>query len=132
MDEAEAAAKRKKEELDREIDLIKKEYAEKLKDRKKSKGSNEKKKDGEKSKEDKSVSSKEDDKDDEKAEKEKNDKVRKPASLSYISNSNLIIGELQIEAVMKKESTSTSDEGPRIFALQKYSTLCKHHVKLSR
>ena len=70
VDEAEAAAKRKKEELDREIEVIKKEYEEKLK-KKKSKDKKDKK---EKDK------GKDDDKkgedEDEKAEKEKDAKVR--------------------------------------------------------
>lgn len=99
VDEAEAAAKKKKEELDREIELIKKEYEEKIKKRKKSKESKEKDKSKDKSKDEKPEKTNENDKDeDEKAEKEKND---------------------QIKALVDKGSTTASEEGPRIFALQK-------------
>ncbi|KAI4234751.1 MAG: hypothetical protein LQ349_003592 [Xanthoria aureola] len=76
VDEAEAAAKKKNEELDREIELIKAEYAEKLKKRKKSKDSKKKEKSTEKDKGKGKEDSKDDEDDDEaKAEKEKNDKV---------------------------------------------------------
>ncbi|KAL9019342.1 MAG: hypothetical protein Q9185_003420 [Variospora sp. 1 TL-2023] len=75
VDEAEVAAKKKKEELDREIELIKKEYEERLKKRKKSKDSKQKEKDKKKTEDDKSGENKTDNVDDE-AEKEKNDKVR--------------------------------------------------------
>ncbi|KAL8689814.1 MAG: hypothetical protein Q9218_004599 [Villophora microphyllina] len=75
IDEAEAAAKKKKEDLDREIELIKKEYEEKLKKRKKSKESKKPEKDSEKSKGNDTESSKKDETDDDKkAEKEKDDK----------------------------------------------------------
>ncbi|KAI4172236.1 MAG: hypothetical protein LQ343_003671 [Gyalolechia ehrenbergii] len=102
VDETEAAAKKKKEELDREIGLIKKEYEEKMKKRKRSKESKQKDKGKEKGKDEKLEKSTDDDKhEDEKAEKEKND---------------------QIKALVDKGPTTTSEEGPRIFALQKYST----------
>ncbi|KAL8970681.1 MAG: hypothetical protein Q9183_001400, partial [Haloplaca sp. 2 TL-2023] len=71
VDEAEAAAKKRKEELDREIELIKKEYEEKLKKRKKSKDS--KKADKKSEKSDSSEKNGEDDDND--AEKEKDEKV---------------------------------------------------------
>ncbi|KAL8899067.1 MAG: hypothetical protein Q9207_006384 [Kuettlingeria erythrocarpa] len=74
VDEAEVAARKKKEELDREIELIKKEYEERLKKGKKSKDSKQKGKEKEEVRDDKAGSSK-DDEDDKKAEKEKDDKV---------------------------------------------------------
>ncbi|KAL8939421.1 MAG: hypothetical protein Q9211_002746 [Gyalolechia sp. 1 TL-2023] len=99
VDEAGAAAKKKKEELDREIELIKKQYEEKMKKRRKSKESKQKDKGKENGKDEKHEKSNDDDKDeDEKAEKEKND---------------------QIKTLVDKGSTTTSEEGPRIFALQK-------------
>ncbi|KAL8733349.1 MAG: hypothetical protein Q9166_002173 [cf. Caloplaca sp. 2 TL-2023] len=76
VDEAEAAAKKKKEDLDREIELIKAEYAEKLKKRKKSKESKKKEKSSEEGKvKDKAGSKVDEEDDDKKAEKEKDDKV---------------------------------------------------------
>ncbi|KAL9582731.1 MAG: hypothetical protein Q9203_005368 [Teloschistes exilis] len=101
VDESEAAAKKKQEDLDREIELIKKEYEEKLKKRKKAKDSKKKEKDSDKSKaKDKESSKKEDndDNDDEKTEKEKNDKIK---------------------ALTDHGPATTSDQGPRIFSLQK-------------
>ncbi|KAL8670254.1 MAG: hypothetical protein Q9168_005190 [Polycauliona sp. 1 TL-2023] len=100
QDEAEAAAKKKKEDLDREIELIKTEYAEKLKKRKKSKDSKKKEKSGDKGKsEEKGDSKKDEDDEDAKAEEEKDAKIK---------------------AITDKESTGiTDDGGPRIFALQK-------------
>ncbi|KAL8984205.1 MAG: hypothetical protein Q9177_004766 [Variospora cf. flavescens] len=77
VDEAEVAAKKKREELDGEIELIKKEYEEKLKKRKKSKDSKQKEKDKKKTEDDKSGENKTDNVDDDEAEKEKNDKVRR-------------------------------------------------------
>ncbi|CAF9914343.1 hypothetical protein IMSHALPRED_001885 [Imshaugia aleurites] len=91
IDEAEAAAKKKKEEMDREIELIKKEYDEKI--RKKSK--DKKGKDKDKGNDDDSKG----DVDDEKAEKEKDAKIK---------------------AITNKEPSSVADEIPRIYALQKY------------
>ncbi|KAL8785338.1 MAG: hypothetical protein Q9213_003403 [Squamulea squamosa] len=74
--EAEAVAKKKQEELDREIELIKAEYAEKLKKRAKSKDSSKKEKKGKDIKGKEKESSKDDDDDVEAvAEKEKNEKV---------------------------------------------------------
>ncbi|KAI4137023.1 MAG: hypothetical protein L6R39_007510 [Caloplaca ligustica] len=89
VDEAEVAAKKKKAELDREIEVIKKEYEEKVKKRKKSKDSKQKDKDKDKDKpkDEKAESSKKSDEaEDEKAEKEKNDKVRL-ADLDLIESS---------------------------------------------
>ncbi|KAL8662197.1 MAG: hypothetical protein Q9202_004953 [Teloschistes flavicans] len=87
IDEAEAAAKKKREDLHREMDLIKEEYEEKLKKRKKAKESTKQEKDSEKSKaKDKEISKKEEDddnNDDEKAEKEKNDKASQPARMHF-------------------------------------------------
>ena len=76
IDEAEAAAKRKKEALDREVELIKQEYEEKMKKRKKGKEEKKKEKD-EKNKES-------NDKDYEKIERERDDKVS--ANKAYVGN----------------------------------------------
>ncbi|KAL8701148.1 MAG: hypothetical protein Q9201_005064 [Fulgogasparrea decipioides] len=76
VDEAEIAAKKKKEELEREIELIKKEHEEKMKKRKKSNDSKKKGQDSDKTANDVKEGSKEDEEDIDKAEKEKNDKVR--------------------------------------------------------
>ncbi|KAL8718720.1 MAG: hypothetical protein Q9225_004184 [Loekoesia sp. 1 TL-2023] len=120
IDAAEAAAKKKKEELDREIELIKKEYEEKIKKRKKSKESKQKEKSSNTSKDDKAGNSNDNNKDeDEKAEKEKNDKVRQGIT-HWIFNPN--IKTCQINALIDQGSTTTSEDGPRIFALQKYNT----------
>ena len=70
IDEAEAAAKKKKEELDREIEVIKKEYEEKMKKRKTKDKTD--KKDKDKAKDDEKKAKDED----EKAEKERDAKVR--------------------------------------------------------
>ncbi|KAF6224019.1 hypothetical protein HO133_010593 [Letharia lupina] len=95
IDEAELAAKRKKEEMDREIELIKKEYEDKMKRKKsKVKKGEDKDKDKEKGKDDESK----DDVDDEKAEKEKDAKIK---------------------AITNKEPSSTADDIPRIYTLQK-------------
>lgn len=72
IDEAEAAARKKKEDLDREIEAIKQEYEEKLKRKKKNKDSKEKGKEKDKEK----SGTKDSEDDDAKAEKEKDDKVR--------------------------------------------------------
>ncbi|KAL8750110.1 MAG: hypothetical protein Q9184_006543 [Pyrenodesmia sp. 2 TL-2023] len=98
IDEAEAAARKKKDELDREIEMIKKEYEEKLKKRKKSKDSKQKRKEKDEVKDDNLGSSKADEDDDKKAEKEKDDKIN---------------------ALVDKGPTTTNEEGPRIFTLQK-------------
>lgn len=72
IDEAEVAAKKKKEEMDREIELIQKEYEEKLKkNQSKNKDTKEKEKGKDKGKEDEKKAENEEDK----AEKEKSDKV---------------------------------------------------------
>ncbi|KAL9073242.1 MAG: hypothetical protein Q9161_003074 [Pseudevernia consocians] len=73
IDEAEAAAKKKKEDMDREIELIKKEYEDKMK-KKKGKDKKETDKDGEDNKKGKNDEGR-GDIDGEKAEKEKDAKV---------------------------------------------------------
>ncbi|KAL9138422.1 MAG: hypothetical protein Q9175_000353 [Cornicularia normoerica] len=94
IDEAKAAAKQKKEELDREIELIKKEYEDKMKKKKgKDRRGKDKDKENEKDRESKG------DVDEEKAEKEKDAKIK---------------------AITNKEPSSLADEVPRIYALQKY------------
>ena len=91
-DEAKAIEeKKKKEALDKEIQLVKKEYEEKLQ-RKKEKS---KKKDAEKDKAEK----KEEEQDEAKLEKEKDEKIT---------------------ALSKGGEEAKADDGPRIFRLQKY------------
>lgn len=76
IDEAEAAAKKKKEAMDREIELIKHEYEEKMKKQKnKDKDKDKKARDADKGKEEAKDDGSKDDGDDEKAKKEKDDKV---------------------------------------------------------
>ena len=75
IDEAEAAAKKKKEAMDREIELIKQEYEEKMKKKQKNKDKDKKAKDADKGKEKAKDDESKDDDDDEKAKKEKDDKV---------------------------------------------------------
>ncbi|KAL9604975.1 MAG: hypothetical protein Q9219_000163 [cf. Caloplaca sp. 3 TL-2023] len=113
IDEAEAAAKKRQEELDREIESIKKEYEEKMKKRKKSKDLKKKEKNKEEGKDKKPENTSNNDKDeDEVAEKEKNDKIK---------------------ALVDKGPLSTVEAGPRIFALQKYTTHLRISlIKLSR
>ncbi|KAK2845280.1 hypothetical protein FQN49_005877 [Arthroderma sp. PD_2] len=99
IDEEEVAAKKKKEEMDREIEKVKKEYEEKQR-RKKEK---EKGKEKEKEKDDEKEDDKKKDKDDEeskKDEKEKDDKIK------------------SIQNAAGSESAST-DDTPRIYSLHK-------------
>lgn len=95
VDEAEAAAKKKKEEMDREIELIKQEYADKMK-KKRSKET--KGKDNDKGKEKALGDESKEGVDNEKAEKEK---------------------DAKIEAVKNKEPSSVVDDIPRVYTLQK-------------
>lgn len=74
MDEAAEAAKRKKAELEAEIELVKKEYEEKLRKKGKSKAKKEEK--NEKSKETEKEDSKKEDEASKKIEAERDDKVR--------------------------------------------------------
>lgn len=77
VDEADVASKKKQEELDREIELVKKEYGEKLSRKKKTK---DEKKQGAAKKDDKSEEKEGQDKDDDaKAEKGKDEKVASPS-----------------------------------------------------
>lgn len=76
IDPAEAAAKKKKEELDREIEVIRKEYEDKLKKKKK-----DKKGKGADEKTEKGKDEKKEDDEDVKAEKEKDAKVGEPVSI---------------------------------------------------
>ncbi|MCJ1279722.1 hypothetical protein MMC21_007546 [Puttea exsequens] len=93
-DEADAAAKKKKAELDREIEIIKQEYEENLKKRKgKAKKAKDSQQDKNKSKEDEAK-----DEEDEKAEKERDAKVK---------------------ALTSKDAPSLLDNISRIYALQK-------------
>ena len=75
VDEAEAAAKKRKEELDREVELIKKEYEEKLKMRKKSINSMKADKKADKKSEKSDSNEKNGEDDDADAVKEKDEKV---------------------------------------------------------
>ncbi|MCJ1336801.1 hypothetical protein MMC09_002079 [Bachmanniomyces sp. S44760] len=93
VDEAAAAAKKKQEALDEEIELVKKEYEEKLKSKR-----SKKKKDKEKEK-DKDDGKKKEEDEEKKAEKERDDKI---------------------ESLTSKDSvTSSKIETPRIYALNK-------------
>ncbi|KAI4242249.1 MAG: hypothetical protein L6R40_004120 [Gallowayella cf. fulva] len=99
LDEAEAAEKKKKEDLDREIELVKAEYAAKLEKRIKSKEKKKKENTSEASKDKEKIDNKADDSgNDEKLEKEKNDKIK---------------------AVTERSATIKIDDSPRIFILQK-------------
>ncbi|CAF9920885.1 MAG: hypothetical protein ALECFALPRED_001655 [Alectoria fallacina] len=104
IDEAEVAAKKKKEEMDREIELVKKEYEDKIKKKKNSKDKNgeDKDKDKEKGEDNESKG----DGNDEKAEKEKDAKIK---------------------AITNQEPPSVADDIPRIYALQKYDYLLHPH-----
>ncbi|PGH16455.1 hypothetical protein AJ79_01786 [Helicocarpus griseus UAMH5409] len=95
IDEEEVAAKKRKEEMDKEIEKVKQEYEEKMK-RKKQKG---KDKDKDKKDEEDTKDKKKDEDDDSKAEKEKDDKIKS------IQNSGT--------------EKQTTDDAPRIFALHK-------------
>ncbi|KKZ60260.1 hypothetical protein EMCG_05017 [[Emmonsia] crescens] len=90
IDEEEIAAKKRKEEMDKEIEKVKQEYEEKMK-RKKQKDKD--KKDGDDKKD-----KKKDEGEDEKAKKEKDDKI------NSIQNSG---------------ADTRTDDGPRIFSLHK-------------
>ncbi|KAK0514481.1 hypothetical protein JMJ35_003098 [Cladonia borealis] len=96
IDEAEAEAKKRKEAMDREIELIKQEYEDKIM-KKKSKSKEKNAKDEDKGKE-KAKDEEGKDDDDEKAKKEKDDKIK---------------------ALTNKEASSATDDIPRIYALQK-------------
>jgi hypothetical protein len=102
VDEKAEAEKKRKEALDLEIAKIKKEYEEKLKAKKK-------KKDDKDSKAD----------DGDKAEKERDEKVRGGTpSLWYGSLTCTLV---QIKAAEAATPGAAVDEGPRIFALQKFA-----------
>ncbi|MCJ1369473.1 hypothetical protein MMC20_000684 [Loxospora ochrophaea] len=80
VDDAEVAAKKKKEDLDREIELIKREYEEKLKKRK-AKDGKAKAKDSDK---DKDKEKEADEDEDKKAEEEKDEKIKAIASKDQV------------------------------------------------
>ncbi|MCJ1475219.1 hypothetical protein MMC13_003880 [Lambiella insularis] len=91
VDEAEVLAKKKKEEMDREIELVKKEYEDKVAKKKKAKDKKDTKKEGtEEEKEDVST--------DKEAEKEKDNKI---------------------QAISSKLQIASADDVPRIYALHK-------------
>ncbi|KAL4755241.1 VPS4-associated protein 1 [Aspergillus terricola var. indicus] len=94
IDAEEEAAKKKAEAMAKEIERVKKEYEEKQQRKKEKEKEKEKKKDDPKDDKDKDDSKKADDK---KEEKERDDKID----------------------AIKKQSTSTSEDSPRIFALHK-------------
>ncbi|KAL6714873.1 hypothetical protein ACLMJK_007133 [Lecanora helva] len=97
VDEAEVAAKKKKEELDREIKLVQAEYEDKMK----------KKKDKEKERKGKG--------DDEKKKKEtKGEDIIDEEEKKAASEK-----DAKIKAITDKEKTSTTEDLPRIYALQK-------------
>lgn len=96
IDEADIAAKKKREELEREVELVKKEYEERMKRKQESREA--KKQEAGKDKAGKEKVKGEDEETDAMAEKEKDEKIR---------------------AVTSKQTTLAADDGPRIFALQK-------------
>ena len=99
--------------MDREIELIKKEYEEKMKRKKKSKDSKEEKnKDKDKDKKDE----KKEDDEEKKAEKEKDDKV---GVTSIIHEDRGDLRFVQIKAVTGQQNASAADGIPRIYALNK-------------
>ncbi|KAL8808072.1 MAG: hypothetical protein Q9182_000350 [Xanthomendoza sp. 2 TL-2023] len=102
VDEVEVAAKKKKEDLDREIELVKAEYAEKLKKRAKSKEKKKNEKSNQSAKDKAKADSKDDDSDDdEKLEKEKNDKI-KAVTEQGSSTIGLFTKEGLIESEMRR------------------------------
>lgn len=88
IDPEEAVAKKRKEELDREVELVKKEYEEKMK---KKKGKKKDKEANTKDKEKDDTEKEQENDDDAKAEKEKDDKVsiNRPLSSQYLHVSSL-------------------------------------------
>ncbi|KAB8270012.1 AAA-ATPase Vps4-associated protein 1-domain-containing protein [Aspergillus flavus] len=117
--DTEAEEKKKKEEaLAKEIEKVKKEYEERQK--KKKDKSKEKKPDEESKKEEKSSNT---DKQEGNDEKERDDKVYTlpyPTSPAHSPSGHPDAQTLNIESLKKSaQSTSTSDDGPRIFALHK-------------
>lgn len=110
VDDADAKAKKREEELQREIEAIKKEYAEKQAKKK------DKSKDKDKTKEQK----KEEEKDDKEQEKEKDDKVGHQRMCSFEMRQfiDLIV---QIQAVKDKADSSSAEasELPRIWSLHR-------------
>ncbi|KAL8826644.1 MAG: hypothetical protein Q9191_003676 [Dirinaria sp. TL-2023a] len=96
IDEADATAKKKREELDREVELVKKEYEEKLK--KKQEVRDTKKQEAEKGQAGKDKVKSEHEETDAMLDKEKDEKIN---------------------AITSKQTTAAADDGPRIFALQK-------------
>ena len=121
MDEAEAAAKKKQEDLDREIESIKAEYAEKLKKRKKSKESKKKEKSSEKTKGKEKESGKDSEDDEEsKAEKEKNEKV---------CSHRRYVHDVEIDVVRLKLSP-TKGQQPRVTKVLAYSLSRSTHFDL--
>lgn len=95
QDEEDLAEKKRKEELDKEIEVVKKEYAERMR----KKMEKRKKKKGEDEKEDKKDAKKEEKKEDEQEEKEKEDKLK--------------------ELEKKKEEDTSAAHAPKIFELHK-------------
>ncbi|KAK7732947.1 hypothetical protein SLS57_000891 [Botryosphaeria dothidea] len=116
-DEAAAVAeKKKKEDMDREIQKIKEEYEEKQ--RRKKEKRKQKEKDKGKDKEKDKEAKKDEDDEDKKDEKERDDKASSLASDCYIREANA----LQIKALSDKGETNP-DDGPRIFTLKKYVSI---------
>ncbi|KAL9099435.1 MAG: hypothetical protein Q9163_005060 [Psora crenata] len=110
-DEAEIAAKKRKEHMEREIEIVVKEYEDKVKRKKESKEDEKK----EQEKDDKKAKVRDGV---ETAEKEKNDKVR--FTLDMLVGGKLMLDDsYQILAIMGNNAVAASDEMPRIYALQK-------------
>lgn len=100
VDEAEAAAKRKKEEMDREIELIKKEYDDKMKKKKEKKEKDRKDKEDQGKEKEKEEKTKVDEEYD-KAEKEKEAKVKPVCSA---------IGTLPITHISRSKQSRTQNQ----------------------
>ena len=118
------AAKAKKEAMDREIELVKKEYEGKVK---KKKTTSEAKNKSEKGKESDKAKAEEMESEDEaaKAEGEQNEKVCAAYGIHRLRVKFMTI--LQIKAITSNQSPPVMDGIPRIYALQKYVFQISQH-----
>lgn len=104
-------ARKKKAELEAEIEQVKKEYSEKM--RKKA----EKRKERDKDEKDKSKKDEKKEADEDKAdEKERDEKV----SIIFMEKHKSSLTSFQIKALEKGNGTPKTEDGPRIFSLHKY------------
>ena len=120
IDPEEVIAKKRKEEMDREIELIKKEYEEKMK-RKKTKKNDKKEDENEKDKRD----GKKEEDDDAKTEKEKDDKVSNERPFS--NNEYMLIGNTHKRS--KQSPTKMQQPLRRLQRMIRHvSTLCRSKI----